>query len=95
MSFIFAPPSALMPPDLLMSSIAISAPMRSSTPCRAHGPESGTISATSTSFGCCAETGTVIAAAAIATATVSTKEMNNLYLCDIAFLHRLVFYKPR
>src|SRR5208282_1280642 len=51
MSFILAPPSAFTPPALLMSSIAISAPMRSSRPWRAHGPESGTMSATSTSLG--------------------------------------------
>src|SRR5204862_301469 len=32
-----------MPPFWLISSIAISAPWRSSWPCRAHGPESGAI----------------------------------------------------
>jgi hypothetical protein len=80
MSFIFAPPIDLMPPALLTSSIAISAPMRSSWPCRAHGPESGAISATSTSFGCCAETGNAVATATMA---ASMDEVNPLYLRDI------------
>src|SRR5262249_41526924 len=63
MSFTLAPPSDLMPPELLMSSIAISAPMRTSSPWRAHGPESGTITAISTSF-CCAAAGPGAASAA-------------------------------
>ena len=46
---ILAPPRALMPPWLLISSIAISAPIFLSCPCRAHRPESGATSAILTS----------------------------------------------
>src|SRR6266849_10288738 len=42
---IFAPPRALMPPWLLISSMAISAPIFLSCPCRAQRPERGTTSA--------------------------------------------------
>src|SRR6266436_2003987 len=42
---ILAPPSALMPPWLLISSMAISAPIFLSCPCRAQRPERGTTSA--------------------------------------------------
>src|SRR5216683_642205 len=48
-STILAPPSALMPPWLLISSIAISAPIFLSWPCRAQRPESGATSAILTS----------------------------------------------
>src|SRR5689334_9102277 len=44
-----APPSALMPPWLLISSIAMSAPIFLSWPCRAHRPDSGATSAIFTS----------------------------------------------
>src|SRR5690242_4120024 len=44
-----APPSALMPPWLLISSIAMSAPIFLSWPCRAHRPDSGATSAILTS----------------------------------------------
>src|SRR6516162_5771443 len=47
-----APPSALMPPWALMSSTARSAPMRSSWPCRAQGPDIGAIIAILTDFAC-------------------------------------------
>src|SRR5204862_4212209 len=49
---ILAPPSALMPPCELMSSTAMSEPIRSSWPCRAHGPESGAIIAILTALAC-------------------------------------------
>src|SRR5689334_23462240 len=48
-STIFAPPSALIPPWLLISSIAMSAPIFLSWPCRAHRPDSGATSAILTS----------------------------------------------
>src|SRR6185437_5338216 len=47
-----APPKDLMPPRPLTSSAAISAPMRKSWPCRAHGPDSGAIIAILTDFAC-------------------------------------------
>src|SRR5215469_10219025 len=47
-----APPSALMPPWALMSSTARSAPMRSSWPCRAQGPDIGAIIAILTDCAC-------------------------------------------
>src|SRR5580704_10688633 len=50
--FSFAPPSDLMPPRALMSSIARSAPMRSSWPCRAQGPDIGAIIAILTDCAC-------------------------------------------
>src|SRR5215469_2556164 len=52
MIFNFAPPSDLMPPRALMSSIARSAPMRSSWPCRAQGPDIGAIIAILTDCAC-------------------------------------------
>src|SRR5689334_3786072 len=66
-SFILAPPRALMPPALFTSSMAISAPICSRIPCRAHGPDSGTTRAIFTSFGVCARarrTGSAAAAVA-------------------------------
>src|SRR5579884_4461089 len=45
---ILAPPSDLMPPAPLMSSIARSAPIFNSWPWRAHGPDSGAIIASLT-----------------------------------------------
>src|SRR5690242_19721696 len=48
----FAPPSDLMPPRALTSSIARSAPMRSSWPCRAQGPDIGAIIAILTDCAC-------------------------------------------
>src|SRR5215472_9582489 len=53
-SFILAPPRALMPPLLLTSSMASSAPICSRMPWRAHGPERGTTRAIFTSRGFCA-----------------------------------------
>jgi len=44
-SLILAPPRALMPPAALMSSTAICAPLTCSSPLRAHGPDSGTMTA--------------------------------------------------
>src|SRR5215468_10633712 len=52
MIFSFAPPSDLIPLRALMSSIARSAPMRSSWPCRAQGPDIGAIIAILTDCGC-------------------------------------------
>src|SRR6516162_8239407 len=52
MMFSFAPPSDFMPPRPLMSSIARSAPMRKSWPCRAQGPDIGAIIAILTDFSC-------------------------------------------
>ncbi len=53
-----APPSALMPPAALISSTAVSAPIFTSVPCRAQGPDSGTMTAILTFFGCaCTATG--------------------------------------
>jgi hypothetical protein len=48
---ILAPPRALMPPAPLMSSIARRAPICSSRPARAQGPDSGTSIAIFTSDG--------------------------------------------
>ena len=45
-----APPIDVMPPPLLMSSIAIWAPFNIKSPWRAQGPDSGAISPTFTSF---------------------------------------------
>src|SRR6516162_2272513 len=47
-----APPSDLMPPRALVSATARSAPMRSSWPCRAQGPDIGAIIAILTDFAC-------------------------------------------
>ena len=67
-SFILAPPSALMPPCLLMSSIARLAPLSIRSPWRAHGPDIGAISATLTSVWAAA--GAVSASASTAPANV-------------------------
>src|SRR6516165_9980240 len=50
--FSLAPPSDLTPPRALMSSIARSAPMRNSWPCRAQGPDIGAIIAILTDCDC-------------------------------------------
>src|SRR5215472_15758932 len=52
MIFSFAPPSDLIPLRALMSSIARSAPIRRSWPCRAQGPDIGAIIAILTDCGC-------------------------------------------
>src|SRR3954464_15811513 len=88
-SFILAPASALMPPPLLMSSTAICAPFNIRSPCRAHGPENGAITATLTSVVCAvAESGTV---AAIATAAPSNR-IRNVFIVLLLIVPSFVSY---
>ncbi len=74
-------PGPLSPPPAFTSSTAISAPMRSRIPWRAHGPVSGTSSAISTSFAACARAVPASAAAPLSASAV--RRANSLCHCPV------------
>src|SRR5580704_5009788 len=89
--FSFAPPSDLMPPRALMSSIARSAPMRSSWPCRAQGPDIGAIIAILTDCACARPIAGKARAAAERARPLAAERLVSLWVTHVPPLKALSF----
>src|SRR6516225_1673325 len=78
-----APPSDLMPPRALMSSTARSAPIRSSWPCRAQGPDIGAIIAILTDFACARPIAGKVRAAAETASPLAMERLVSLWVINV------------
>src|SRR6516165_4053017 len=91
MIFSFAPPSDLMPPRALMSSIARSAPIRKSWPCRAQGPDIGAIIAILTDCACARPIAGKARAAAETARPLATERLVSLWVINVSPAKALSF----
>src|SRR5215472_18971830 len=72
-----------MPPRALVSSIARSAPMRSSWPCRAQGPDIGAIIAILTDFACARPIAGKPRAAAVSARPLVAERLVSLWVMNV------------